>query len=364
MNKIKRIYFLQCWYEGFKTKSALCHIKHLSLTLLLRALIRYYYIHFLQVMIRIYQRGQNYVTKNATLDEISNLKNLVWVDLQNPLLEEIEDVEKRFGINIPTRLQQEEIESSSRYTETDDCIIANSKFLQYIDETHYENIHVSFLIKDDILITYREGLVRSFAECVKKIKTNHKPFVNGKKVFLALFETRVDFDADLIENISRQISVIAKSLTEENGTRADILKKIILYQETTMQIRVNIIDKQRVVSSMLKSTEFTEDERERLRILFKDITSLVDHTNFLFERLEYMQNTVHGLVNIEQNKIIKIFTVVSVVFMPPTLIASMYGMNFRFMPELDWKIGYPIAILMMAGSSLLTLMIFKKRKWL
>jgi magnesium transporter len=315
-------------------------------------------------MIRIYQRGQNFVTKNTTLDGIKDLSNLIWVDLQNPLLEEIEEIEKRFGINIPTRLQQEEIESSSRYTETDDYIIANSKFLQYIDEYQCENVHVSFLIKDDLLITYRENLVRSFAECVKKIKANHKPFVNGKKVFLALFETRVDFDADLIENLSRQISAIGKTLTEENGTRADILKKIVLYQETTMLVRVNIIDKQRVVSSMLKSTEFAEDEKERLRILFKDITSLVDHTNFLFERLEYMQNTVHGLVNIDQNKIIKIFTVVSVIFMPPTLIASIYGMNFKFLPELNWRTGYPIAIAMMAASSLITLLIFKKRKWL
>ena len=109
-----------------------------------------------------------------------------------------------------------------------------------------------------------------------------------------------------------------------------------------MQIRENIIDKQRVVSLMLKNMEFTEDEKERLRILIKDIDSLVDHTNFLFGRLEYLQNTFLGLVNIDQNKIIKIFTMVSVIIMPPTLIASMYGMNFEFMPEIYWSYGYLI----------------------
>jgi magnesium transporter len=315
-------------------------------------------------MIRLYQKDQNFVTKNASLANIDNLSNLVWVDLQNPLIEEIEETEKLFGINIPSKLQQEEIESSSRYIETDDCIIINSKFLQVVDEYHYENVHVSLLIKGDLLITYREGLVRSFSECVKKIKANHKPFANGKKIFLALFETRIDLDADLIENISRKISIIGKHLTEENGTHADILKRITTFQEITMLVRENIIDKQRVVSSMLKSVEFVDDERERLKILIKDIGSLIDHTNFIFDRLEYMQNTFLGLVNIDQNKIIKIFTVVSVIFMPPTLIASMYGMNFRFMPELGWRIGYPIALVFMLGSSVLTLLVFKKRKWL
>jgi len=131
-----------------------------------------------------------------------------------------------------------------------------------------------------------------------------------------------------------------------------------------MLIRENIIDKQRVVSLMLKNMEFAEDEKERLRTLTKDIDSLVDHTNFLFERLEYLQNTFLGLVNIDQNKIIKIFTLVSVIIMPPTLIASLYGMNFRFMPELDWRIGYPISLILMIGSSLGTWIFLKKHKWL
>jgi magnesium transporter len=316
-------------------------------------------------MIRLYKKGQNVVTKNTTISDTEDLTNLVWVDLQYPTIEEIEEVEMRFSINIPSRMQQEEIESSSRYTETDYYIIANSKFLQKLEgETDFVNVHVSFILKDELLVTYREGHVRSFAECVKKIKINSKPFSNGRKIFLAIFETRVDLDADLIESISRQISVIGKSLSEENGTRVQILKKITAYQEITMQIRENIIDKQRVASAILKSEDFLEDERERLRILIKDISSLVDHINFLFERLEYLQNTFLGLVNIDQNKIIKMFTVASVIFMPPTVIASMYGMNFKFIPELSWKIGYPLAVVLMIGSSVLTLMIFKRRKWL
>jgi magnesium transporter len=316
-------------------------------------------------MMRLYIKGQNVVAECASLKKAGDLSGLIWIDLQSPTLDEIVDVEKKFHINIPTRMQQEEIESSSRFVEEDDYTIANSKFLQKTDvENQYFNANVSFLMKDDLLVTYREGEVRAFIECRKRIGINSKPYSSGKKIFLSLFEIRIDFDADFIENISRQITIIGKSLTSESESKEELLKQITAYQETTMQIRENIIDKQRVVSLMLKNMEFTEDEKERLRILNKDIDSLVDHTNFLFERLEYLQNTFLGLVNIDQNKIIKIFTMVSVIIMPPTLIASMYGMNFKFMPELDWRLGYPMSLLLMVGSSVVTWIIFKRHKWL
>jgi magnesium transporter len=316
-------------------------------------------------MMRLYIKGQNVVTEYPSLKKAGDLSGLIWIDLQTPTLEEIVEVEKKFHINIPTRMQQEEIESSSRFVEEDEYTIANSKFLQKTEEENqYFNANVSFLIKDDLLVTYREGEVKAFLECRKRITINNKPYSSGKKIFLSLFEIRIDFDADFIENISRQITIIGKALTAENGTKEELLKQITAYQETTMQIRENIIDKQRVVSLMLKNIEFTEDEKERLRILIKDIDSLVDHTNFLFGRLEYLQNTFLGLVNIDQNKIIKIFTMVSVIIMPPTLIASIYGMNFKFLPELDWIIGYPLAILLMIGSSVMTWIIFKRHKWL
>ncbi|MBN1415773.1 MAG: magnesium/cobalt transporter CorA [Bacteroidales bacterium] len=316
-------------------------------------------------MIRLYKKGENTINETSSIKAAGDLSGLIWIDLQNPSLDEIVEVEYYFKINIPTLLQQEEIESSSRFIEMDNYTIANSKFLQMTsDESQYFNVHVSFLIKDDLLVTYREGEVKAFVECRKKIITNSKSFITGNKIFLSLFETRIDFDADFIESISRQITIISKSLTAENDTREELLRQITAHQETAMLIRENIIDKQRVVSLMLKNLEFAEDEKERLRTLFKDIDSLVDHTNFLFERLEYLQNTFLGLVNTAQNKIIKIFTMVSVIIMPPTLIASLYGMNFRLMPELNWKIGYPLAIVLMISSSLITWMTFKRHKWL
>ena len=131
-----------------------------------------------------------------------------------------------------------------------------------------------------------------------------------------------------------------------------------------MLLRENIIDKQRTVSGMLRSEFIPNELQPKLTIIIKDINSLVEHIKFSFDRLDYLQDTFLGYVNIEQNKIIKIFTIVSVIFMPPTLIASIYGMNFTFMPEIDKKWGYPLAILFMVLSSLFILYYFKKRKWL
>jgi magnesium transporter len=315
-------------------------------------------------VIRYYQKGNNFIKKSANIAELKGIDNLIWVDLQNSPVEEIDSVEKFFNVDIPSRIQQEEIESSSRYIETDEYIVVNSRFLQLNNNTDYANVHISFVLKDDLLFTYREADLVTFAECVKRIKSNHKVFINGRIVFLVLFETRTDIDADMIETISRQISVLAKQVTQESGNQTKLLRDIANYQELALQLRENIIDKQRVISSLLKSNIFIDDEKERLRTILRDINSLVDHTNFLFERLEYLQNTFLGLINIDQNKTIKIFTVVSVVFMPPTLIASAYGMNFKILPELDWRFGYPFAIALMIVSSLSTLYVFKKKKWL
>jgi magnesium transporter len=167
----------------------------------------------------------------------------------------------------------------------------------------------------------------------------------------------------MIENMTQKITQLSNSLTLQEADE-ELLSEIKNLQEKTMMLRENIIDKQRVVSSMLRSEFIPAELQPKLTIIIKDINSLVEHIKFSFDRLDYLQDTFLGYVNIEQNKIIKIFTIVSVIFMPPTLIASIYGMNFSFMPELDKKWGYPIAILSMVLSSMCILYYFKKRKWL
>lgn len=316
-------------------------------------------------MLRVYFRRQNRVHKVQALSQLESLENIIWIDLQNPSPTEIKDVEAHFEFKFQSRQEQLEIESSSRYFETDDEIIANSNFLKF-DSTGEAFIShaVSFILQDDVLFTYREADLGSFSDCVKKIKASGRLFHSGKQVMTTLLETDVDNDADLLESLGRQVGKLSRELAFDKGPDEDVLLTISRLQELTMVIRQNVIDKQRVLSAILKSQEFVGEEYERLRVVIKDINSLIDHTKFNFERLEYMQNTFLGLINIEQNKIIKIFTVASVIFMPPTLIASIYGMNFKFTEEFDWRYGFWFAIGLMVISSASTLYFFRRKGWL
>ncbi|MCY7409605.1 MAG: hypothetical protein LH473_04975, partial [Chitinophagales bacterium] len=177
-------------------------------------------------------------------------------------------------------------------------------------------------------------------------------------------ETSIDLDADILEMIAKEFSRVGKGLGVEKKSDPDTLIRITQYQELTMMLRQNLLDKQRMVNAMLRSEHFPADCHDRLRMMIKDVNSLIDHTSFSFDRLEYLQDTFLGLINIEQNKVIKIFTVASVIFLPPTLIASWYGMNFDILPELHWKYGYLFAIAAMISSSLVTLWFFRRKGWL
>jgi magnesium transporter len=300
---------------------------------------------------------------DAGLIEEIGLENVIWVDLRDPTEQEIASVEDIFDIEIEAKEKAEEIESSSKYFETEWQINANCKFFLPSPEGN-KKATVSFTLKHETLITLRHDDLRTFQDAYRVLRTNPNTYRSAHKVMLLLFEIRIDFDADHLELITDDIARMGRKINLEDDLHKEVLIEIARYQELTMQLRETIIDKQRVVSSLLKSDYFAEETYPKLRIMIKDISSLLDHINFTFSRLEYLQNAFLGLVDVEQTKIIKIFTVVTVVFMPPTLIASIYGMNFDFMPELDWPYGYPIAILLMIFSSALTLFSLKKRGWL
>jgi magnesium transporter len=316
-------------------------------------------------MIRIFSAGEYEIRKIPDADALKllDLSRVIWVDSQKVTAEELQTIERTFSVRFQTAQQSEEIESSSRYSEEPDTIIANSNFLVQ-ENAHYLSKPVSFILRGNVLFTKRNHDLKSFAETVKRIKTNPRGYSNGSQIMLAIFEIRIDLDADLLETIARSTSEVSTKMRVQNDLREEVLFKITQYQETTILLRENIVDKQRVISGLLRSDIFPKENHEKLRVVIKDIHSLLEHTTFSFERLEYLQNTFLGLVNIEQNKIIKIFTVASVVFMPPTLIASMYGMNFKWMPELGFRFGYPMAVLLMVASSFITLLIFKRKKWL
>lgn len=301
------------------------------------------------------------ITKNiATLRELDK-KDIIWIDLLDVSDKTEDTLEGFLKIDIQEDEEMEEIEMSSRYIQTDDSIIANSNFLT----NNFELEPVNFVLKNSILVTTRNVDLESFNETVKKMFVNTRNFPTGYNVLVALMETRVEKDADLIEDTTDLITELSQEITDTNGkVDENILIQIKNLQEKVTIIRQNIMDKQRVISNFLKCDFFPEDLRPRLTMIIKDINSLFEYTRFGFDRLDYLQDTFLGLVNIEQNKIIKIFTVVNVIFLPPTLIASMYGMNFDIMPELHWRLGYLFAIALMIVSTLLILLIFKLKKWL
>ena len=314
------------------------------------------------------ENGKIFVSQSEKDFAKLDIENTVWIDLVDPDGTEKRAVESFLGTEIQSRAQAEEIESSSRYFETDDAIFANTNFLTPGAE-EYNMQAVSFTLVDRTLTTLREVPLRSFTELQRRLQVNPKQYPSGFTVFATILDQRVDLDADMIELLSKEISQYAKRINEEEDIDQELLIDISQLQENTMMIRENVVDKQRLISNLMRSTKVPRSLENRLNVLLQDISSLLSHTNFCFERLEYLQDTVLGLINLEQNKIMKILAVVSVFLMPPTLIAGFYGMNVR-LPMIDadnpnaavWN--WIIILGLMVLSCLIVWYLFRRKKLL
>ena len=294
-----------------------------------------------------------------------SLEDTVWIDLVDPSCTEKRAVEAFLGTEIQSRAQAEEIESSSRYFETDDAIFANTNFLTPGAE-EYMMQAVSFTLVDNTLTTLREVPLRSFTELQRRLQVNPKQYPSGFTVFATILDQRVDLDADMIELLSKEISQYAKRINEEEDIDQELLIDISQLQENTMMVRENVVDKQRLISNLMRSNKVPQSLDSRLNVLLQDISSLINHTNFCFERLEYLQDTVLGLINLDQNKIMKVLAVVSLFMMPPTLIAGFYGMNVRLpmiaADEPNASFWNWVIILGIMALSCVVIWIFFKRK--
>ena len=222
---------------------------------------------------------------------------------------------------------------------------------------------VSFIITGNVLTTLRECPLRSFTDLQRRMLAFPKLYPSGFRVFVSILEQRIDLDADMIELMSKEIEQYNRKVSLGEDINEEFLLDINQLQENTMLVRENIVDKQRVISSLLKSSKYPHELQAKLNVMLKDISSLINHTNFGFERLEYLQNTVIGLINLDQNKIMKVFTLVSLLLMPPTLIASFYGMNV-VLPMTGTRWDWVIILALMLLSFGMILLIFKKRRML
>ena len=327
-------------------------------------------------MITIYLKQYNKIIRNADTDLFDDLgfDDILWIDMLQPTIKEQKAVENFMEISLQTKQQVEEIESTSKYSEHENAIISNSNFFVPTGDS-FEVEPVSFILSNEgVLVSVRQAEMRTFREAEKRLQMNYRSFSTGYHILISLLEVRIDFDADLVEMVGRQVSALSKTITKEDSIDKDILLRLSTLQERTMVLRENIFDRQRILSGILRSERFPNDIYPRLQLMIKDVNSLISHTDFSFQRLDYIQDSALGLINIEQNEVVKIFSVAAVVFMPATLVASVYGMNFRVMPELEWvytlpngwdlPLGYIFAIGLMILASGLTMGYFRYKKWL
>lgn len=315
-------------------------------------------------MIEIFYKsnGQMQMSQSEEVFKDLNVQDVVWIDLFAPTGDEKRAAEAFVGTTIQSRATAEEIESSSRFSETENAIFANTNFLIPGPE-EYSMEAVSFIITGNVLTTLRECPLRSFTDLQRRMMAFPKMYPSGFRVFVSILEQRIDLDADMIELMSKEIEQYNRKVSLGEDINEEFLLDINQLQENTMLVRENIVDKQRVISSLLKSSKYPHELQSKLNVMLKDISSLINHTNFGFERLEYLQNTVIGLINLEQNKIMKVFTLVSLLLMPPTLIASFYGMNVD-LPLTGFGWSWALILVFMLLSFGLILIIFKKRKML
>ncbi len=317
-------------------------------------------------MITIYLKQHNKIIRNADIEIFDSLgfDDILWIDLLSPTIKEQKAVEEFMDIDLLSKQEAEEIESTSKYSETENAIISNSNFfLPHSDGFNIEP--VSFILSEGVLVTTRTAESRTFAECAKKFQMNFKAYPTGYHIMISILEVRIDYDADLVEAVGRQITTLNKEVSTDDQIDEEMIRRINHLQENTMSIRENIFDRQRVLSGILRSEHFPNDVYPRLQLMMRDVNSLISHADFAFERLDYLHDTVLGLINIEQNKIVKIFTVASVLFLPATLVASIYGMNVTLPGQnLEGMWPFWIALIAMFAVSGAVLWFFRIRKWL
>ncbi len=318
-------------------------------------------------MVRIfYRRGEEiFLSQSETELAVISRENVVWIDMLQPTGEQKRLVEKYLGTEIQSRAEAEEIESSSRFYEEDGVIFANTNFLSPADDEMLMDA-VSFILVDGVLTTIRENPLRSLNTLQLKMQALPQEYPDGYTVFVDIMERRVDLDADIVELISQDVSRFSRKINQNEDINDGFLLDINQLQQNAMTVRANMVDKQRLLSNLLRSRIFPRNQelREQLGIILQDIASLINHISFTFERLEYMQETVLGIINLDQNRIMKVFTFVSILLMPATLVASFYGMNVKLpIAEYNWAwiVIFLLMLFMMAG---MIWYFFKRKKML
>ncbi|MCZ7660829.1 MAG: magnesium transporter CorA family protein [Xanthobacteraceae bacterium] len=298
----------------------------------------------------------------------------VWFDLVSPMLEEDKAVEQATGIAIPTREEMQEIEVSSRLYVENGARYMTATLMCNSDTATPKTTPVTFILAGHRLVTVRYDEPRPFVLIGNKLARQCPAGITGEMLLLELFDAVIDRAADILERAGAEIERVSHDVFEPEGRKADralayryILKTIGRKGDLTSKIRESLVSIGRVVlflANDAESLKWQKEMRNQLKTMQRDVQSLSDHATYLGNKITFLLDAMIGLMSLEQNNVIKIFAVLAVVLMPPTLIASIYGMNFRHMPELDWPYGYPLALLVMLVAAVLPYFVFKWKRWL
>lgn len=322
-------------------------------------------------MLTIYKKADNGLVQRISFDTENDAlpKKILWVDLLHPTLNEINYIAKHYNLDIPDKEEREEIEQSSRYWEDNATVTINAHFLVPTASQRFVELNnqtVTFMTAKQTLFTLRYNDFSIFTEIQARILASPKNFEDGFDIIDKIFEVRVEKDADILEWIDKEARKLRIEVLEEKEEFVydKMLKDFSSLQELNMRVRDSLFDKRRAMTSLLKSDKIDKDTKQNLTIVLKDLNSLVEFNVSQLNVLDNIQTILASQINIEQNKTIKLFTVATVAMMPPTLIGTIYGMNFSFMPELQWHYSYPIVLVIMVVSIILPVIFFKKKGWL
>lgn len=309
------------------------------------------------------QKGRHQISEQA-----------IWIDLVNPTSGEEKKIERALKLNVPTREEQQEIEVSSRLYQEEGAYFMTATILVGTDTPEPSTTAATFILIGQRLITVRYAEPHAFSIFLARSRRPDAKFTNGSAVLVGLIDTIVDRLADFIERVQAEVGVLSHSIFEMRGSTASrqrrldaLLKSIGREGELTSLARESAYSLGRLLTFLAHAANERNDDklvRERIRTAARDVNSLTNHATFLSSKIVFLLDATLGMVGIQQSNIIKIVSIVAVVFLPPTLIASVYGMNFKHMPELHWLIGYPFALLLMVLSALLPYLYFRRQGWM
>lgn len=310
--------------------------------------------------------GRLFQEEIESLDALTHVQP-VWVDLEAPTSDEKGWITERFGLTIPDDAVDDDLEESARfYEEVTGELHIRSDFL--IDDGEApRNVRVAFILFKNVLFSVHAEDLPVFR--LLRLRARRIPALieDAKDVLLKLYDADAEYSADALEGIYDSLEAVSARVLKQNvndQAAGEALSAIAREEDLNGRIRRNVMDTRRAVSFMMRSRMLSAEQFEEARQILRDIDSLDSHTTFLFDKINFLMNATVGFININQNKIIKIFSVASVALLPPTLIASIYGMNFKAMPELNWTMGYPFALGLMLMSVAAPFLYFRRKGWL